>query len=194
MSDQSDSQNRSEEQVNLSEGTSPSSSSDDGSRSTPSNLPKAATRQRRKRNSDSEDEDYVAAEDEAISKRKVVKKEFGTTASTKPGLQKKAPARRVPTSKPRKFATGETMKFTLEQSDDEAAGEGKKKKRARTTTAEVLGHSSMRRSDDENAEEGDAPAPKAQNLMGDAIKSGAAPSKPKTAPKAAAPTTKTAPK
>ena len=47
MSDQSDNQNRSEEQVHLSEGTSPSSSSDDGSRSTPSNLPKAATRARK---------------------------------------------------------------------------------------------------------------------------------------------------
>ena len=45
MSEGSDSQNRSEEQVNLSEGTSPSNSSyEDGSRSTPSNLPKDATR------------------------------------------------------------------------------------------------------------------------------------------------------
>ena len=89
----------------MSEGTSPSSSYDEGSRSTPSNLPKAATRARKKRTSDSKDEDYVAAEDEAISKRKVVKKEFGTTASTKPGMNKKAPARRIPTSKPRKVAT-----------------------------------------------------------------------------------------
>ena len=46
MSDQSDSQNKSEEQVNMSEGTSPSDSYDDGSISTPSNLPNAATRQR----------------------------------------------------------------------------------------------------------------------------------------------------
>ncbi|XBI92856.1 hypothetical protein VPH35_029829 [Triticum aestivum] len=39
MSDNSDNQNRSEEQVHMSEGTSPSDSSyDDGSRSTPSNL------------------------------------------------------------------------------------------------------------------------------------------------------------
>ena len=67
MSDQSDSQNRAEEQMNLSEGTSPSSTLDEGSRSTPSNLPKAATRQRRKRTSDSEDEDYKAEEDEATS-------------------------------------------------------------------------------------------------------------------------------
>ena len=50
----------------MSEGTSPSSSYDEGSRSTPSNLPKAATRQRRKRNSDSEDEDYIAAEEEVV--------------------------------------------------------------------------------------------------------------------------------
>ena len=63
MSDQSDSQNMSEQQVHMSEGTSPSTS-DEGSRSTPSNLPKAATRQRKKRTSDSEDEDYVAIEEE----------------------------------------------------------------------------------------------------------------------------------
>ena len=139
MSHQSDSQNKSEEQVTLSEGTSPSSSYDDGSRSTPSNLPKAATRARKKRTSDSEDEDYVAVEDEATSKKKVLKKEYGTTATSKPGMQKKAPARRIPTSKPRKVATGETMKFTTE-SEDEAAGQDlKKEKRVRTTTAKVLG-------------------------------------------------------
>ena len=57
MSDQSDSQNRLEEQVHLSEGTSPSSSSDDGSRSTPSNLPKAATKTRKKKTSECEDVD-----------------------------------------------------------------------------------------------------------------------------------------
>ena len=43
-------------------------------------------------------------------------------------------------------------------------------------------------------EEVAAPAPKAQKLMGDAIRSGAAPSKPKEAPKAAAPNPKAAPK
>ena len=63
MSDQSDSQNRSEEQIDMSKGTSTSSTSDEGSRSTPSNLPKAATRQRRKRTSDLEDEDYKVEED-----------------------------------------------------------------------------------------------------------------------------------
>ena len=72
MLDQSDSHNKSKEQMNLSEGTSPSSSYDEGSRSTPGNLPKAATRTRRKRNSDSEDEDYVAAEEEVSSKKKVL--------------------------------------------------------------------------------------------------------------------------
>ena len=77
--------------MNLSEGTSPSSSYDEGSKSTPSNLPKAATRHRRKRNYDSKDEDYIAAEEEVGSKKKVVKKEFGTTTSTKPRLNKKAP-------------------------------------------------------------------------------------------------------
>src|SRR3990170_8604278 len=101
MSDQSDSQNRSEEQVHMSEGTSPSSSYDEGSRSTPSNLPKAATRTRKKKTSDSEDEDYVAVEDEATSRKKVLKKEYGTAAATKPGFNKKAPAKRVPMLKAR---------------------------------------------------------------------------------------------
>ena len=102
MSDQSDSQNRSEEQVHLSEGTSPSSSSDDGSRSTPSNLPKAATRASKKKTSESEDEDYVATEDDATSKKKVLKKEYAAAdAATKPGMQKKAPAKRNPMSKAR---------------------------------------------------------------------------------------------
>ena len=101
MSDQSDSQNREEEQVHMSKGTSPSSTSDDGSRSTPSNLPKATTKTRKKRTSDSEDEDYVAVEDEATSKKKVLKKEYGSAAATKPGLKTKMPAKRVPMSKAR---------------------------------------------------------------------------------------------
>ena len=100
MSDQSDSQNRSEEQVQLSEGSDPSSSYDEGSRSTPSNLPKAATRTRKKRTSDSEDEDYVAVEDEATSRKKVLKKEYSTAVATKPGMKQKVPAKRIPMSKP----------------------------------------------------------------------------------------------
>ena len=83
------------------------------------------------------------------------------------------------------------MKFTIE-SEDEAAGQDKKKKRARTTTAQVLGNPSMGR-DSEEEEEVAAPAPKAPKLMGDAIRSGAATSKPKEAPKAA-PKAKLAPK
>ena len=67
----------------MSEGTSPSSTSDEGSRSTPSNFPKAATRARRKRTSDSEDDDYVAAKDEATSKKVVIKKEYGSAKTTK---------------------------------------------------------------------------------------------------------------
>ena len=74
---------------------------DEGSRSTPSDLPKATTRTRKKRTSNSEDEDYIAAEDEATSKNKVVKKEFGTAASTKPDMNRKAPAKRVPMLKVR---------------------------------------------------------------------------------------------
>ena len=58
----------------MSEGPSPSSSSDDGRRSTPSNLPKAATRSRKKKTSEYEDEDYVAIEDEATSRKKVLKR------------------------------------------------------------------------------------------------------------------------
>ena len=153
--------------MQISEGTSTSSSYDEGSRSTPSNLPKAATRARKKRTSDSEDKDYVAAKDDATSKKKVMKKEYGIAATTKPGMNKKAQARRVPTSKPRKVATGETMKFTIE-SEEEEAGEDKKEKSARTTTAKVLGKSTMVRFDDEE-EEDVAPAPKAQKLMGDVV-------------------------
>ena len=145
-------------------------------------MPKAATRTRKKKTSDSEDEDYVAVEEEVSSKKKVLKKEYGSAATTKPGLHKKAPAKRVPTLKVR-ASTAETSKPT-----GEAAGEGKKRKeRVKKTTARVLGRSSiMRDSEEEEEEEDAAPAPKAQKLMGDAIKSGAAPSKPKSAPKAAA--------
>ena len=111
-------------------------------------MPKEATRSRKKRTSDSEDEDYVVVEDEATSKKKVLKKEYATATATKPGMRTKVPARRVPMSKPRKVATGETMKFTIE-SEEEASGENNKKKRARTTTARVLGKPSMRRDSDE---------------------------------------------
>ena len=44
----------------------------------------------------------------------------------------------------------------------------------------------MREPEEDEEEEDAAPAPKSQKLMGDAIRLGASPSKPKTAPKAAA--------
>ncbi|XP_020188508.1 uncharacterized protein [Aegilops tauschii subsp. strangulata] len=183
MSDNSDRQNKSEEQANLSEGTSPSSSYDEGSRSTPSNLPKAATRQRKKRTSNSEDEDFVIDE-EVTSKKKVIKKEQVAAAGIKPGMKKKAPDRRVPMSKAR-ASTQETMEFSLEPREEEAAGGKKRKERVKKTIARVIGRSSMLRDPDEDDEEevDVAPSQKSQKLMGDAIKSGAAPSKPKTAPK-----------
>ena len=122
----------------------------------------------------------------------MLKKEYGTTAATKPGLKTKAPARRVPMSKAR-ASTQETMKFTLEPKE---TGDGKKRKeRVKKTIARVIGKPSMMRDSEEEEEEEDAaPAPKAQKLMGDAIRSGAAPSKPKATPKAAAPAPKPKPK
>ena len=72
----------------------------------------------------------------------------------------------------------------------EPVAEGKKRKeRVKKTMARVVGQPSMMEEEEEVA----APAPKAQKLMGDAIKSGAATSKPKEAPKAA-PKPKIAPK
>ena len=65
--------------------------------------------------------------------------------------------------------------------------EGKKRKeRVKKTMARVIGRPSMVRDSHEKEEEPNAPPAKTQKLMGDAIKSGAAPSKPKTASKAAA--------
>ena len=169
MSDQSDSQNLSEQQVQMSEGTSPSSSSDDGSRSTPSNLPKAATRQRKKRTSDSEDEDYVA-EEEATSKR------VEPAQGIKPGMKIKRPAGRQPMSK----ARASTEKPTP---IEPVAAKGKKRKeRVKKTVARVLGKASIME-DEEEEEEVAAPAPKAPKLMGDAIRLGATASKPKAASK-----------
>ena len=132
MSEQSDSQNRPEEQMDLSEGTSPSTS-DEGSRSTASNLPKAATRQRRKRTSDSEDEDYKAEKDEATSKKVVLKKEYGSAKDIKPGMKIKRPARRQPMPKAR-------ASTELPENPDpkELADESKKRKeRVKKTMARV---------------------------------------------------------
>ena len=122
-------------------------------------MPKAATRSRKKRTSDSEDEDYVATEEEVSSKKKVLKKEYGTAATVKPGMNKKAPARTIPMSKAR-ASTQETMEFTLEPKE---GGEGKKRKeRVKKSTARVLGRSSMFKDPaEEEEEEENAPAPKA---------------------------------
>src|SRR3954469_5379534 len=184
MSDQSDSQNLSEQPVQMSEGTSPSSSSDDGSRSTPSNLPKAATRQRKKKTSESEDEDYVA-EKEATSKRVVLKKEYGSATANKPGLKIKRSAGRQPMPKARASTKIPEMPTPKEPV---VAEEKKERKRSRWCKkvdhmAEFEQHSSDE--EEEEEEEGAAPAPKAPKLMGDAIRSGAAASKPKEAPKPA---------
>ena len=123
----------------MSEGTSPSSSSDDGSRSTPSNLPKAATRQRKKRTSDSEDEDYVA-EEEATSKKVVLKKEYGSAQGTKPGLKIKMPAGRQPMPKARASTQIPEKPAPIEL----VAAEGKKRKeRVKKTIARVLGKASI---------------------------------------------------
>ena len=120
----------------MSEGTSPSSSSDEGSRSTPSNLPKAATRQRKKRTSESDDEDYVE-EEEATSKRVVLEKEHGSAQGTKPGMKIKRPAGRQPMSK----ARASTEKPTP---IEPVAAEGKKRKeRVKKTVAKVLGKASI---------------------------------------------------
>jgi hypothetical protein len=148
-------------------------------------LPKAATRQRKKRTLDSEDEDFVVDE-EVTSKKKAVKKEYAATAATKPGMRKKAPAKRVPMSKAR-ASTQETMEFTLEPREEEAAGGKKRKERVKKTMARVIGRSSMMKGPDEDdEEEAIEPAPKSQKLMGDAIKYVADSSKPKTAPKPSA--------
>ncbi|XP_020168470.1 uncharacterized protein [Aegilops tauschii subsp. strangulata] len=189
MSKASDSQNRSEEQVNLMEGKTPSSSYDEDSRSTPSNFPKAATRQRNKRNSKSEDEDFVIEED-VTSMKKVLKKEYVGAAATKPCLRKKAPTKRTPMSKAR-ASTKETMQFTLEprEEDDAASGKNKMKESVKKTVARVIGRPSMMRGEDGYEEEEDhfAPPVNSEKLMVDAIKTGVAPSKPMSGPKLAAP-------
>ena len=133
-------------------------------------MPKAATRSRKKKTSDSEDEDYMV-EEEATSKR------VEAAQGSKPGLKIKRPAGRQPMSK----ARASTEKPT---SQEPAAAEGKKRKeRVKKIVARVLGKASIM--EEEEEEEAAAPAPKEAKLMGDAIRSGGAASKPKEAPKAA---------
>ena len=69
----------------------------------------------------------------------------------------------------------------MESEPKEAAAEGKKwKERVKKTMARVVGQPSMM--EEEEEEEAVAPAPKAQKLMGDAIRTGATSSKPKKHP------------
>nr|XP_020197931.1 uncharacterized protein LOC109783741 [Aegilops tauschii subsp. strangulata] len=82
------------------------------------------------------------------------------------------------------------MQFTLEPREEaEAAGGKKRKERVRKTIARVTGKPSMMMDEEEEEEEEDPAAPpaKTQKLMGGAIRTGDAPSKPKSAPKPSAP-------
>ena len=118
----------------------------------------------------------MAAEDEDTSKKVVLKKVLSSTA-VKPGMKIKRLAGRQPMSKARA-----STQLPEKSDPKEPAAEGKKRKeRVKKTMARVAGQPSMMEEEEEVA----APAPKAQKLMGDAIKSGAATSKPKEAPKAA---------
>ena len=111
------------------------------------------------------------AEEEATSKR------VEPAQGIKPGMKIKRPAGRQPMSK----ARASTEKPTP---IEPVAAEGKKRKeRVKKTVARVLGKASIM--EEEEEEEAAAPAPKAPKLMGDAIRSGGAASKPKEAPKAA---------
>ena len=99
-------------------------------------------------------------------------------------MKQKVPAKRVPMSKAR-TSTQETLGFAPKE---QVVAEKKRKERVKKTTARVLGRSSiMKDSEEEEEKEDAAPAPKAQKLMVDAIRAGVVPSKPKTAPKTAAP-------
>ena len=167
MSDASDSQNRSETPIaDIPEaGTSPdpSSSSDDGERSTPSGLPPAATRARKKRNSDDEDSDFVV-EEEVTSKpkRKVVAKE-------QQGQQSKKGTSKVKQSTVAK-------KLNL--------GEATASKVKKTSKRKRIVHDDAAEEDED--EEAPQP-PQKPKLMGDAIRAGATSKSKQSAPAKAAP-------
>ena len=81
-------------------------------------------------------------EGEVISNNKVLKKDYAAAVATKPGLQKKAPSKRVSMSKARKSTiTQETMEFTLEPRKEGEVSYGKKKgkDRIKNTIARVIG-------------------------------------------------------
>ena len=87
-------------------------------------------------------------------------------------------------------ARASTQETLGSEPKEAVVAEKKRKEGVKKTMARVVGKPSMK---EEEEEEVAAPAPKAQKLMGDAIRSGAAPSNPKDAPKAA-PKPKVAPK
>ena len=83
----------------------------------------------------------MAEEDEATSKKVVLKKEYGSAKTTKPGLNRKVPAKRVPMSKAR-TSTQETLGSAPKE---QVVAEKKRKERVKKTTARVLGRSSIMR-------------------------------------------------
>ena len=86
----------------------------------------------------------------------MIKKEHVAAARIKPGMHKKAPAKRVPMSKAR-ASTLESMKST----EEEAARGKKRKEWVKNTMARVIGKPSMmEESDEEEDAEDAAPAPK----------------------------------
>ena len=82
----------------------------------------------------------------------MLKKEQAAAAGIKPGMKKKDPAQRKPMSKAR-ASSQETMEFTLETREEEAAGGKKRKERVKKTMARVIGKPSMMRDSDEDEEE-----------------------------------------
>ena len=143
MSDVSDSQNRSEQHEEQSEGSSHNESYYEGERSSP-DLPKAATRTRKKKTSDSEDEDFVASETAQKKKRVVLAKEYSTK----------------PTSVKERIAVRKVPQKTLQEPSEAAAGA--KKKRVRKSFARVIGRPTMMIDEEEEEEEEPAAAPPAK--------------------------------
>ena len=90
----------------------------------------------------------MAIEEEATSKRKVLKKEYDTAAATKPGMKRKVPAKRAPMSKAR-TSTQETLGSAPKE---QVVAEKKRKERVKKTIARVLGRSSILRDSEEEEE------------------------------------------
>jgi hypothetical protein len=168
MSDASDSQNASEANVDLSAVSSPEGSFDEGSRSTPSNLPKAAKKTRKAKGSESDDEDFHPEEVTSKKKPNVVSKEYGTQKER--GVIRKISAstaakRGIPSENP-----GGSQQAPI-KSQPKTAGKRKERKRL----VHVVGRRpSMFVDPDEEEEEeepaANPPAAKQQKLMGDAMK------------------------